>query len=322
MINLQMLLALGGGLLAAVQALLIVLEGNILCLNDGCEIVETLTTVPPIAFNVAGGLFFMTVFLALRQGARGVRGGLELARVLLLAGMAAEGVLIGFQYWVAEVFCSYCLVVFGIIAVLNFLMGMRHILAASAVFCAVLAAFASLQFVPHSEAAGQDLEKGVYGRLDKGESGTSLYLFFSSTCPHCEDVIATLDESFACSLNFSPLDELKQPPMANLAARPAYSPEVNRRYLKTVGISEIPVLAVKTAEEIRILKGKQAIQEYLNGACREIEKGPAGQMSTEKPGVGAPDSLLPFVSPAPGGAEDACSVEEECETAPTGKSGQ
>lgn len=316
MIKAQMLLALGGGLLSAGQALLIVLQGNILCFNDGCEIVETLTTVPPIAFNLSGSLFFLTVFLALWLGARGVRGWPNLARILLLAGMTAEGVLISFQHWVAEAYCWYCLVIFGFVAVLNLLMGWRQVLEAAAVFAAVLLAFASLQFIPHSASADQGMENGVYGRLDRGGSEKSrLFLFFSSTCPHCEDVIASLDASFDCSLNFNPIDELKAPPMENLAIRADYSPEVNRRYLRTFGVSEIPVLAVKTPEEIRILKGGQAIQDFLNGSCRKNSQ--EGQLPQESSGVSEGSrSVLPFVSAPAGVNEDACSVDEACETIP------
>lgn len=312
MINLQMLLALGGGLLAAAQALLIVLQGNILCLNDGCEIVEKLTTVPPIAFNVAGSLFFMSVFLALWQGARGVKEWLNLARVLLLAGMATEGVLIGFQYFIAQVFCSYCLTIFALILVLNLLMGWRQLLCGLAVTASVLLAFASLQFVPYSQAGQFELDSGIYGRLEKAESNTSRYLFFSSTCPHCEDVIATIDDDFVCSLNFNPVDQLQEAPLESMTRTPDYSPEVNRKYLKNMELSEIPVLVVKSPDETRILKGKQAIAAYFDKNCR-VEKKPA-ETTAVFSGVIGQSSVLPFLAPVAG--EETCAVDVDCEEQP------
>jgi hypothetical protein len=315
MIGLQKLLALGGGLLAAAQAVLIVFQGDILCLNEGCEIVEKLTTVPPIIFNIAGALFFLTLFLALWQGARGIAGWLGLARLLLLAGMTAEGVLIGFQYYVAEAFCSYCLIIFSIIALLNLLAGWRQVLAAAAVFGAVLLAFASLHFTPQSESQGMALDKGVYARLEKQQSGSELYLFFSSTCPHCEDVIATIDTAFTCSLNFNPIDNLESAPLPDLVMSTEYSPAINRGFLKNIGISEIPALVIKREGEIRILKGKQLIGEYLAGACR-FSAVPVYD-ATYVSGSSGQSPVLPFFSTEP--QQDACTVEEDCEEGTEGK---
>lgn len=315
MINLQMLLALGGGLLAAAQALLIVLQGNILCLNDGCEIVEKLTKVPPIAFNVVGSLFFMSVFLALWQGARGVRGWLNLARILLLAGMAVEGVLIGFQYYVAQVFCSYCLTVFSIILLLNLLMGWRQLLSGLTVTVSVLMAFSGLQFVPHLQAGEVALESGVYGRLENTQSSTARYLFFSSSCPHCEDVIATIDDDFVCSLDFNPVDELQKSPINSLTLRQTYSPELNRTFLKNLEMPEIPVLVVKAPEEVRVLKGKQAIVAYFDSNCRKKkvpEEVVSGLSGTSVQNGTSP--VLPFITPAP--ADETCSVDVDCEEDP------
>ena len=312
LINLQMLVALGGGLLAAAQALLIVAKGNILCLNDGCEVVEQLTTVPPIAFNVAGSIFFMSVFLALWQGARGVRGWLNLARMLLLAGMAAEGVLVGFQYYVAQVFCSYCLTIFALIFLLNMLMGWRQLLGGIAVHGAVLVAFSSLQFVPHNAAPEMDIAKGVYGRLaGKTDDDVTRSLFFSSSCPHCEEVIATIDADFLCSLEFNPIDELARSPLPALPVPGDYFPEVNRAMLKKFDINEIPVLMVRTSTEMRIVQGSKAISGYFTDNCRERnltvlpESGESGISGM------TPAPALQFLQPSPGA--ETCAVDTDCE---------
>jgi len=318
LINLQLLLALAGGLLATVQALLILVQGKILCLNDGCEIVEQLTSVPQIVFNVVGGIFFSVVFLALWQGARGAKGGLAVARLLLIAAMAAEGVLLGFQYYVAEVFCIYCIVIFTLILLLNLLMGRRQLLAGLAVTGSVLLAFAGLQFVPHSQAGGLDLRDGVYARLERSGTGKTLHLFFSSSCPHCEDVIATIDEAFTCSLNFNPIDDLQKPPLESLVLSPGYSSLINRNFLKSIGISEIPVLMVRTADEMRMIKGKQAIMAYFDSNCR-----PGDSLVEEQSGVsatGMPGTATPFVPPD--GGDETCSVEVDCVQEITGGGSQ
>jgi uncharacterized membrane protein len=309
MIGLQKLLALGGALLAAAQVLLIVFQGDILCLNEGCEIVEKLTSVPPIVFNAVGALYFLTLFLVLWWGARGAMEWLGLARLLLLAGMTAEGVLIGFQYYVAEAFCSYCLIVFSIIALLNILMGWRQILAATAVFSAVLLAFSSLHFTPQSESRGMALDKGVYGSLEREQSKNTLNLFFSSTCAHCEDVIATLDSSFTCSLNFNPIDSLNEAPLPGLVMRTEYSPAINKGFLKNLGITEIPALVIQEEGEIRILKGKQLIGQYLDDACKGANE--TVEDTTELSGESSQSTSPPFFSAEP--QPDACAVDQDCE---------
>ncbi len=305
-----MLIALGGGLLAAAQALLIVLQGNILCLNDGCEVVEKLTNVPPIAFNMAGSLYFMTIFFALWQSARGIRGWLSLAQVLLLAGMAAEGVLVCFQQYIAQVFCSYCLIILSIIGVLNILMGWRQVLASIAVFGSVVLAFSSLQFTPYSDAGGASLERGVYGHLALNtSSGEELSLFFSSTCPHCEDVIQTIDADFTCNLNFNPIDRLEEKPLSGIILNSEYFPDKNMRYLKELGIAEIPVLVVKGDRELRVLKGKQMILEFLDNHCRS--ESIFTETSSEAGESSGQSSIFSYVSPRE--QEDGCFVGEDCE---------
>jgi uncharacterized membrane protein/glutaredoxin-related protein len=313
-INLLLLFAMGGALLAAVQAILIIVQGDILCLNEGCEVVEKLTTVPPIVFNMAGSAFFLMVFLALWLGARGGRGWLNWARVLLLAGMAAEGVLVGFQYYVAEVFCSYCLIIFSIIAVLNVLMGLRQLIGAVAVFAAVLVAFSSLEFSSRSESEAVILENGIYGSFKKEDSSSELFLFFSSTCPHCEEVIETIDEDFVCSLNFNPTEILNASPLPELITASEYSPLVNRKFLKNLGITEIPVLVVKDTQEMRILRGKQNIMQYLDQNCRaEAETVPS-----DLSGMSSQQNAFQYITPTAG--DDACSVDTDCEEPSTGAS--
>ncbi len=315
-INLILLLAMVGALLAAIQAILILVQGDILCLNEGCEVVEKLTTVPPIVFNVAGSAFFMLVFLSLWLGARGGRGWIKLSRVLLLSGMAAEGVLVGFQYYVAEVFCSYCLIILSIIVVLNVLMGWRQVVGAVAVFAAVLVAFSSLEFTSLSESEVVVLENGIYGSLKKEESATELFLFFSTTCPHCEEVIETLDEDFTCSLNFNPIDSLAASPLPELVVAPEYSPLVNRKFLKNIGITEIPVLVVKDNLEMRILKGQQNILEYMDQNCRVDAEG--GDVYSEVSGMSSQSQGNAFQFTTPVTGDDGCSVDTDCEEPSTG----
>ncbi|WP_136796232.1 MULTISPECIES: vitamin K epoxide reductase family protein [Desulfosediminicola] len=329
LINLQLLLALGGAILAAIQTLLVLLQGDLLCLSEGCEVVEQLTTVSPVVFNSVGTLYFLVLFLTLRLGARGARGWLGFSRLLLLAGIAAEGVLISFQHYIAEIFCSYCLIIFSIIALLNIFMGWRQLMSALAAFIAVLLAFSSLQFTSRSQLEINGLENGVYGRLERQSDSKSLYFFFSSSCPHCEEVIETIDENFSCSLNFNPIDELKSAPYEEIVQAENYTPRINRNYLQVNGINEIPVLMIQDKSEVRLLRGKYTILNYLEENCRRVEavEGPGMSMSApltggsddspQLPSVTLPGQLLPEMRiPGAGEGDESCSVDELCEPEP------
>lgn len=327
LINLQLLLALGGALLAAIQTLLVVLQGDILCLSEGCEVVEQLTTVPPVVFNAVGTGYFLLLFLVLRLGARGAKGWLGLARLLLLAGIAAEGVLISFQHYVAEIFCSYCLIIFSIIVLLNIFMGWRQLLTALAAFIAVLLAFSSLQFTSRSQLLVSGLGSGTYGRLEGQPDHKPLYFFFSSSCPHCEEVMEGIDENFTCTLNFNPIDELKVPPVEEIIRTESYLPRVNRNYLQVNGINEIPVLMIEDNSEVRLLRGKYAILSYLEKNCRPLEPAddPGMSMSPSQSGADGYQPRLPTVNlpgqalrpggalPGAEGGDESCSVGELCE---------
>lgn len=308
-INLLLLFTLGGALLTAVQALLVVVKGDILCLNEGCKVVESLTTVPPLAFNLVGFAYFAIIFRLLHLGKNKDRGWLKWARLFLLCGMAVEGVLVCFQYYVAEVFCSYCLIILSLVVILNMLLGIRQVVFALALFAAVAVAFSSLEFSSRSESGEVVLADGIYGTLEKSRQGTELYLFFSSTCPHCEEVIETIGPDFTCSLNFNPVDTLENSPLDGLNRQENYSPVANRRFLKNLGINEIPVLTIKEPGEIRTLKGKQKILEYLDSTCRS-ELLPV-DMTSEITGMSG--QIPGYQFQIPGVEDDECKVDANCE---------
>ncbi len=316
-INLLLILSFGGALLTAVQALFVVIQGDIICLNEGCRVVESLTTVPPLIFNLVGFLYFILIFRLLYVGKNRDRSWLKWARLLLLCGMAVEGVLVCFQHYIAETFCSYCLIILAIVVFLNVMLGLRQFIVGLALFFAVAVAFSSLDFAPRSESAEVVLADGIYGRLKKESASPELYLFFSSTCPHCEKVIETIGPDFNCSLNFNPVDMLIEPPLAGLSREEAYTPLANRRFLKNLGINEIPVLTIKEPGEIHTLKGKQKILEYFDSECRAVA--PSDTMTTE---ISGESSVVPgYQFEVPGLEEEGCSVDQDCED-PLSENGQ
>lgn len=255
-----------GALLTGSQAVLLFLEKEALCFNEGCEVVDSLTKVPPVIFNVFGCLFFLCVAYFLLRDRKKKGPWHQLAMMFLMAGMAAEGVLVAFQHFIAGVFCSYCLVVCGFVILANLTAGIKHFLKGVSVFVAVLVAFTALEFsTPSSQAPLQD---GTYGYIVGEQSDKEHYLFFSETCPHCEEVIEELaSDDVICEIRFNPVFELSQPPMSGTMVNETYNPKANLSFLKNLGIKEVPVLFVKTQQEITVLKGKRSIQRYLRENC-------------------------------------------------------
>ena len=124
-------------ILTAIQALYIYIKGQTICFSNGCAIVDSMTAVSPFYFNIAGLVFFQVLFWCLLWGRDGSEFWHKFARLLLLAGLCSEAVLVFFQYSIAGVFCSYCLVILAVIVLLNMLSGLRQILRGIVLFSAV-----------------------------------------------------------------------------------------------------------------------------------------------------------------------------------------
>lgn len=268
-------LALLGALGAAIQSTMLLVRGEAICLNEGCRIVEGLTRVSPLYINLAGlGFFLAVAALTLRAPAAGtgMRTGTGTARrllgTLLLAGMAAEGVLFGYQLFVARAFCGWCLSVFALVVLLNVLAGGRQTLRAAAVFAAALAAFAALRFgVMPPAGGGRALDRGTYGVRRCDDPAKQLYLVFSSNCPHCAEVLRTLESCNSCNFHFNPIDRIAGLDLPGVEQASTYDPGVNRELLALLGIDEVPVLLVPGPEGMSIIRGEKRILAFVRAEC-------------------------------------------------------
>lgn len=292
-------------LLTAVQVYLLSRGEQAICLNDGCAVVDSLTKVSPLWFNLVGFCFFLTLFWLFIQGRRRREHLLKIARLLLLAALAAEAVLVFFQYAVARVFCSYCLIIFAVVVVLNLCCGLKQILRGIVIFAAVLMTCLSLHFTAPFSGKSADLHAGSMAVLHKSSGAETLYLFFSSSCPHCENVIKSLEEDYACNLRFNPLERIDNFTVKNVELLNTYDPNVNRAFLKGVSVQEVPLLFIDGGEEMRLLKGEKRIVEYLRKTCLPPSNGISG-VSVD------PSLVKPFIPGLSGGGQDGCSVVSDC----------
>lgn len=256
-------LALAASLLVAGQIGFTLYQGAPFCLNEGCKIVEKMTKVPPLVFNAVGLFFFQTIYWSLRA-AKGERRRLpSFVPYLLLAALGGEAVLTSFQYLAAHTFCAYCLTILGFVVLLSCLLGLRQILAGALIAATVALAFASLDL--YQPAAGrQAFTAGVFASRPGVTKYPEHYLFYASTCAHCEKVIASLQTNGRVTVHFNPIDRVNSIGLANATTNPAYAPELNKALLTSLGIKEIPVLMTKTSDGWNIRRGEAAVLAALS----------------------------------------------------------
>ncbi len=300
-LQLGQILALLASLLIAAQIGFILFVGTPLCLNGGCKVVEQLTKVSPLVFNLAGLCFFQVIFWGFRAARNQPRRLPQWVKALLLAGLAVEGVLISFQYSVAQAFCVYCLGILAFIVILNLLVGLKQAIPGLLLFVVVSLAFASLEINP-PQTSERAFTAGIFASRAGSTKDAESFLFFSSTCAHCEKVITALQTNDRSTVFFNPIDRVKDLNLANLSRTDTYSPAANRALLSALGIEDIPVLMTKTPEGLSIRRGAAAILAYLD---KTTLANPARQSGEAPTPVG--QAVIPGLD-----TKDGCSVTTDC----------
>ncbi len=300
-LQLGQFLALVASLLIAGQIGYTYYQGAPLCLNEGCKVVEQLTRVSPLVINILGLCYFLMVYVGLRLAKSEQRRVAPFVKNLLLAGLAVEGVLVAFQGLVANTFCAYCVGVLGFVVLLNLLLGGRQILAGVMIFAASTLAFTGLDLGGNSSGK-QAFSEGVFAQRPGQQATPEHYLFFSSTCPHCEKVIASLKGNTTASVAFNPIDKVTAIDLPKVSYTPKYSASLNKSLLAALGINEIPVLMTKTPEGWLIRRGEAAVLAAL-------------AQPTTVPASGQ-SSLIPNL-PA---TSDGCQVSSDCTGTSSGQS--
>jgi len=305
------LVALLASLMVIVQIIVLFLGKEGLCLSQGCQVVDQLTKVSPLIFNIAGLFFFQAVFWGLYRVASESENRVKIVRFLLLVGLAAEGVLVGFQQVVAGAFCTYCLIVLGFIVLLNLLAGIKQLMAGALLFGVVVLAFSSLEY-NHSQRSPQATKEGVFASKINSSPAATVYLFFSSTCNHCQRVLEVMRNTASISMHFNPIDTLSSFDVSGAALNPNYSPTANKTLLTSLGIDEIPVLLVRTTTGFSIIKGESASIAYLDslGTPSPKSENLPNDLSSAYP------QNNPLIPPA-GNQADGCSVNTDCDSIPS-----
>jgi len=297
-------ISFAASILIGLQMLIILFRGEAACLNEGCKIVENLTNIPPLFFNLVGFFYFQTVcwlfFLVRKKGGVFV----ELARLFLLTGLAVESVLFTYQIFVAEAFCGYCLLLFSIVLLLNALAGWKQFVAGISILSGILLISSLLSYGPTALLSkGQTINTGTYGTRTCDNPKKELYLFFSANCPHCENVIQALEGCSSCNFHFNPIEKLDNFELKGMKRAASYDPILNKLLLKLLGIDTIPVLLEKNQSGFSIIKGEKQIIHYIQQACYQADP----LLYLDRTGQSSQDGI-PVFSEA-----GECSVNIDCE---------
>lgn len=305
--RIKQVIALGAGIIVAVQIGMILVSGSAACPNEACKIVEDLTTITPLGLNIIGFLYVLAVFwLFRRNGGRG-GDGYNWPNLLLLAGLAAETVLFSFQLFVVRAFCAYCLFIFAVILVLNLLSGKKQVLSGATLAVAILVGFSVLSFRPATVSSDTfALEKGIYGTRTCAEPTKQIYLIFSDDYPHCLNVIEALEQCNSCDLHLNPINRVGDLDFAGVETNQEYAPRVNRLILSMFGIREIPVLLVDHQDGFQFIKAERRIIEYIRHACFKQEP----TLYLDRSQFPDQDQISAFSED-----EGECSIEIECDEA-------
>jgi len=262
------ILALIASVVTALQAALGLVYGAAFCPNEGCKVVENLTAISPLYFNLLGLIFFQCVFWGLRFQKNKSTAPVALLGLFLIAGLVFDSVLLGYQIFVARAFCAYCLLIFAIVLTLNLLYGKRQTAAGIAVAAITILSFSVLTFIPTGGLSHTEpLKNAAFGLKSCSAPTKEIYLIFSSNCPYCENVLQTLSNCNSCDLYLNPIDDIQSISNIDLEPNAEFSPQINRLVLSVMGIDTVPVLVVKSDDGYRFIKGESKIVNYVQHAC-------------------------------------------------------
>ena len=297
-------LSLSASILIAAQIIIILLKGEAICLNDGCKILENLTVIPMPYFNLLGLIYFQIIFWTIFPARNKPEQPTKRLKILLIAGLSVEGVLLSYQIFVAETFCSYCLIIFTIVLVLNAMAGRQHLFNGASVLIGIIFIFSLLDFGPSLllSSQNQTLNAGTYGTRTCTNPTKQVYLFFSENCAHCKKVIKALENCNSCNFHFNPVNKLKNIELVDVVKTASYSPEVNRLMLTLLGIQDVPVLLAKDLSGLSIIKGEEKIISYIKQSC--YQKAPLLYFDTS--GASTDSSMSVYKE------EDGCSMTIDC----------
>ena len=295
-LNLIKYISLFATMFIAFQIAYTISKGESFCVNEGCKIVEQMTTLPPMYLNVLGLSFFLLVFfLTLMTSGRFI--GESFLRLFLILGITGDTIAICYQIYVAKTMCIYCCFVFLFILLLNLIGGVRQTILSAGIIASQLFFFSFFSFGPQITAMSNfSIYDGTYAVKICEKPVKRVFLLFSEDCPHCHNVLEKLKNCTACEFHFNPIKKINSSILPDLVPIPSYKPEINVAALNIMGIKNIPVLIVENTDGLTFIKGDKNIINFIQQSC--VVKNPFK--------IFEEDPLLKT------GENGACRLEEKC----------
>ncbi len=233
-----------GGLLTSTE-LILSLSNSSLCSSAGCRIVASYLRFDERYMYVLGFLFFCGLYVTERKEV--LR---KFSALLLMCALAAEGYLVGFQFFIANTVCPFCIAVAAIIACLAVLKLISRVTEP------MLAGFCL--FVLTGSLVGSINVASTPLPTDR-----HYVLIYSKGCPHCEEIIRFSKEK-AIPLTLCEATEVKGA-------------------LRWMGIDAVPVLVCNDDDGKKIYSGENTIKAVLtaryvpSGKNTTAQSSPAGK---------------------------------------------
>lgn len=247
-------------------------QNTSLCGEVGCTLAGELLKFDPIYLHYLG---LVTVFILVILGARSIKSKLfeTLYFMVLYAGIAFEATILGYQFLVNPELCLFCLSVFSSLLVIALFSHVKNFLI---ILASILTIYIALNTLAISKNKAYVTTMGNY-------------LIQSDTCPHCKKVKTYFKKN-------------------NIRYTAIQTKEVNaREFLKFVDIKSIPVLVMKDASGITLLKGDQKIIAHFEAQKEPVHKVETIQEKLPKSTQNEPMTLSPDFLSA-GGNDDGCAL--------------
>lgn len=206
------------------------LLGKSLCQTEGCKIAQSFVKGGEIILLIGGillfGILFSLTLFEFKIFERQKR--MRIEEIILTIALATEGYLLGFQSFIINEFCLFCVVIFGILLIsvaTRLIQGRKELIVA--VFICVSVFFTT--YLVNSQTATITSSQYV--------------LVYSKDCPRCEEVIQF------CKLNSISVETVEAKKLSGT--------------LKSLGIESVPVLFCNEGVEKKFIIGPDNIKDYF-----------------------------------------------------------
>lgn len=263
--------------------------GHPVCGSKGCQAIEQIARIPHVFELMGIGYCLLILGLTITDKSTSwasnesrLKYGKDILGIVLLGGLAAESVLIGYQAFIVHEFCKFCLAFAAMVIGMNAAMGFRHFSRGIAV---VVTPLIALSLIGHpsfhyASVPVSALDNGTLAICNCNAcSNKKSYLIYSPTCSHCNVLLGQLS-NLECSIHLNPIKNTRDNTLPLPAQyRKQYDVNINQNFLKNLGIKTVPVMVVRENEdETQIISGGHNILRYLQKHARNTRKNIDGNL--------------------------------------------